>query len=161
MRVRFYNIISKLVSVLFLFIVIVSIGSPLYYWFWYSSSVYESVRNLVKLTTIVEFLFAILILTGLWGNKCFYKIVAIIIYFILIRLFYSIPEMQKVVDIDNCLDINYCKEGVLRSVSYGDCVKSNGAWNIDDKACDYSFDLKTCKPRFKGNWELPEACVKE
>lgn len=160
MRFKFVNFISKLFSVLFFFIVAVAILSPLYYWFWYRLSAYDSVRNFVKLLTMAEFLFAVLVIVGLWVNKFYFKVISIIVYFVLIHLFNTIPEIQRVADIDNCLDINYCKEGILNSVSYDDYMERKGAWNIDDKACDYSFDLKTCKPRFEGNWKLPQICGK-
>ena len=158
MRPKFKRIFSILLSVLFFIIVVMALGSPLYYWIWYSSSAYDSVREVVKATTEIEFLFAVLCLAGLWSNKFWFKIICILVFFVLIHLFYTIPGMQKVADIDTCIDINYCKEYVNNTVSYEDCKERKGAWNIDDKACDYSFDLNTCQPRFQANWELPKVC---
>ena len=56
-------------------------------------------------------------------------------------------EEQKDIDIHS--DINIAN-----------CLNSNGAWNIDDNACDYRYNLNgNCEKR-TGNWIYPSVCNK-
>ena len=37
------------------------------------------------------------------------------------------------------------------------CEKYQGAWNLDDKTCDFHFSLEECG-KLEGNWQYPSAC---
>lgn len=37
------------------------------------------------------------------------------------------------------------------------CEKYQGAWNLDDKTCDFHFSLNDCG-KLDGNWQYPVAC---
>lgn len=70
---------------------------------------------------------------------------------------YTLPDYKLIRNIDICDDIEYCVEGTRDWVTQEDCETKNKAWNIDDIACQYRFDLKDCY-RLKGNWQYPTAC---
>lgn len=92
-------------------------------------------------------------------RKSIYRVLWILtmikIYFIVLML----PNIQKVMDFEKCSDTEYCKSFIRININQTDCLNSNGAWNIDDNACDYRYNLNgNCKKR-AGNWVYPKICT--
>lgn len=73
------------------------------------------------------------------------------------NIFSDFPETKKLREINACDDMEYCVEGVRIWVTKEDCETKEKAWNIDDNACQYRFDLKNCY-KLKGNWQYPTTC---
>jgi len=92
-------------------------------------------------------------------RKSIYRVLWILamikIFFIVLML----PNIQKVIDFEDCADIEYCKSFIHASINQKECLNTNGAWNIDDNACDYRYNLNgSCKKR-EGNWLYPKICT--
>ena len=77
------------------------------------------------------------------------------------KIFFMIlmsPNVQKVISFEDCSDIQYCKSFIHSDINIANCLNSNGAWNIDDNACDYRYNLNgNCEKR-AGNWIYPSVC---
>ncbi len=70
----------------------------------------------------------------------------------------KIPDIQKIVHFEDCNDLEYCKSSLSDDINKTNCLNHNGAWNLDDDACDYRYYLdKKCEKRI-GNWIYPYIC---
>ncbi|MBP5399318.1 MAG: hypothetical protein J6Y53_02750 [Alphaproteobacteria bacterium] len=91
-------------------------------------------------------------------RKSIYRILWILA---MTKIFFMIlmsPNMQKVISFEDCDDIQYCKSFIHSDINQTNCLNSNGAWNIDDNACDYRYNLNgNCEKR-EGNWIYPNIC---
>ena len=99
---------------------------------------------------------------------CLYKkryiiviLLALFELFFISDILYKVSPLYKIViDEDICADANYCVEGSRDGISEENCLENNGAWNIDDNACQYYFDLKNCF-KLEGLWLYPNVCDRE
>lgn len=149
---------SIFVTIVFLVMLFLVLGTPIYNTIWLSSQDYAFAQNILNFQSSLYILLSIICLASLFLNKLMLKIIWIITFLIIGNSFYKFPEMQRVSEIEVCEDSNYCQEEDRGWATYDECKKNKKAWNIDDKACDLSFTVETCLPSFFGNWELPEIC---
>lgn len=91
--------------------------------------------------------------------KSIYRILWIIVMVKIFFIVLMLPNIQKVIDFEDCADIEYCKSFVHTSINQTECLRANGAWNVDDSACDYRYNLNgNCEKR-PGNWIYPSICT--
>lgn len=94
------------------------------------------------------------------ASKSIHRILWIFIMFKIFVLLSELPNIQKVQDYEYCYDMNYCKSSLFKDITEISCLKDSGVWNIDEKACDYSYDeASKCRKR-RGNWLYPDICKK-
>lgn len=92
--------------------------------------------------------------------KSIYRILWIMVMVKIFFIILMLPNMQKVIDFEDCSDIEYCKSFIHTSINQTECLNANGAWNMDDSACDYRYNLNgNCEKRI-GNWIYPSMCIK-
>lgn len=153
---KMLNIFELLISGLFYLFIISAVILALGDIFLISSYSFASSELLLSCEIIV--LMLILYWSSQHTAKSIYRGIWIIVLYKLLSLILMLPNIQKVMAFEECKDMEYCRSFVRENINQENCLKDNGAWNIDDQACDYRYSLSgDCKKR-DGNWIYPSSC---
>lgn len=140
------KIISKTVNFIFFFSIFANAFTYIYNNVFRGSPEYFFAKNVLALENNITTLFVIVCVLSLCLNKFWIKIVWIIALWKLSGMFSILPEMQKVIKIDYCIDIGYvwdynekrCKNDCYNwNKDYG-CIKMTEEQIKIQKNCIYN-----------------------
>lgn len=156
---KMLNIFEFLIACFFYLLIIFAIILALGDIFLISSYSFASKELLLSFETIIFML--ILYWSSQHTAKSIYRVIWIIVLYKLLSLIFMLPNIQKVMDFEDCNDMEYCKSFVREDIKQDNCLKNKGAWNVDDQACDYRYDLNSGCKKYNGNWIYPSSCVED
>lgn len=148
--------LEKLIALCFYSCFIVAIASILGDIFYIAS--YKFAAKELFLSIEITVIMLMLYWAAQQAHKTVYRILWIVLYIKIMTLFMLVPNYQKVIDFEVCYDLEYCKSFVYDNINQETCLADGGAWNIDDKICDYRYNSKDECPKLKGKWLYPKTC---